>query len=235
MQLTCNVCQAPLRAEDVSFALAVAKCHTCNALYDLSGRKAPAPAAPPRERPKLRPKPPLPPRLRMAELDGTTTLSWPWFHEGHTLLIAICIAWIAIPSLLYTYGFEKGHAPLIATLALWLFLLTGAILVYAALTGILNSTRIEVSRGGLHIQHGPLPWHPNVTRNGRELTQLYGKELSNTRYQLLALDREGREVLLMDHLESKEQTLYLEQILERELGIEDTAVEGELAPRSTAT
>jgi hypothetical protein len=39
MQLSCEVCHTPLRAEDVRLDLAVAKCFSCNAVYDLSGRK----------------------------------------------------------------------------------------------------------------------------------------------------------------------------------------------------
>jgi hypothetical protein len=234
MRLHCEVCHVPLRTEDVSFDLSMAKCHACNAVYDLSGRKARGLAAGPRERPPLRPKPALPERFRVEELDGTTTLSWRWFHVGYALLTGLCIAWIVIPVLLYATWFEEGSAPFIATLALWLFLGSGALLAYMVLTGFLNTTRIEVSRGGLRIQHGPLPWFSNVTRPGRELTQLYGQEVKgkhHTYYKLLALDREGREVLLLDHLENKEQALYLEQTLERGLGIEDGPVDGELAQR----
>jgi hypothetical protein len=235
MQLPCEICHAPLRAEDVSFELSMAKCHTCNAVYDLSGRKGRGLAAVPRERPSLRPKPALPESFRMEELDGTTTVAWRWFHVGYVLLALICIAWTVLPALLYASWFE-GDAPTLATVGLLLFLGTGALLAYMVLTGLVNTTRIEVSRDELRIQHGPLPWFGNVTRPGRELTQLYGQEVKGkhaTTYKLLALDREGHEVLLLEHLDNKEQVLYLEQALERGLGIEDRPVDGELAQRST--
>ncbi len=56
MQLTCEVCHSALRAEDVRLDLAVAKCHSCNAVYDLSGRKG-AGHGRPAERPSLRSAP----------------------------------------------------------------------------------------------------------------------------------------------------------------------------------
>jgi hypothetical protein len=98
-----------------------------------------------------------------------------------------------------------------------------------------------VSRNSLSIRHGPLPWTGNRQMSGRELTQLYGVENSRTSkgsttytYDLLALDREGRTIKLISGLTDKDQVLYLEQTLERRLGIEDAPVDGEVAKRTSA-
>jgi len=74
-----------------------------------------------------------------------------------------------------------------------------------------------------------------------QLTQLYGEETAKTNkgnttytYNLFALDREGRKVKLLSNLTDKDQVLYLEQSLERRLGIEDAPVDGEIAVRTPA-
>ena len=53
-------------------------------------------------------------------------------------------------------------------------------------------------------------------------------------YNLFALDRKGRKVKLITGLMEKDQVLYLEQALERRLGIEDAPVDGGLATRTSA-
>jgi hypothetical protein len=100
---------------------------------------------------------------------------------------------------------------------------------------LLNTTRIEASRGGLRIQHGPVPWFGNITLAGRELAQLFVRKSESQKlipYKLLALDRKGREVMVLDHFDTEEQALFAERALERVLDIEDKPVEGELAPHS---
>ena len=61
MQLSCEVCHSPLRAEDVRLDLAVAKCHACNAVYDLSGRPLAADV-------------PLPPGSRLLDAEDPSRL-----------------------------------------------------------------------------------------------------------------------------------------------------------------
>lgn len=77
------------------------------------------------------------------------------------------------------------------------------------------------------------------TLPGRELTQLYGQEIRGNKgrvsYSLFALDKQGRKEKLLSNLDDKDQVLYLEQALERRLGIEDSPVDGELAPLPLAS
>lgn len=241
MQLTCEVCHAPLRSEDVRLDLAVAKCHACNAVYDLSGRKARGLTVAPPEKPKLvRAKAPLPTRFHIEDGDGTTHITWRWFTPTHLFMLLFCIVWDGF--LVVWYGIAlTANAPLVMSLFPLIHVAVGVGLTYSTLTGLLNRTTIEVSRNRLTIRHGPLPWVGNRSVGGREFTQLYGEETSKTNkgsttysYNLLALDREGRKVKLLGGLTEKDQVLYLEQTLERRLGIEDAPVDGEIAARTPA-
>ncbi|MDY7230752.1 hypothetical protein [Hyalangium rubrum] len=242
MQLSCEVCHSPLRAEDVRLDLAVAKCHACNAVYDLSGRKARGLSAQRPEKLPLRPKVALPSNFRVEEDGPTTRISWRWFNPlTHLFLAFFCIAWDGFLVVWYGIALNMEDKPIIMILFPIAHVAVGVGLTYSTLTGFVNRTRIEVNRDQLTIRHGPLPWRGNQDLPGRQLTQLYGEEVARTNkgsttysYDLLALDREGRKVKLLSGLTEKDQVLYLEQTLERKLGIEDAAVDGELARRTHA-
>lgn len=239
MQLHCEVCRSPLRAEDVRLDIAVAKCHACNAVYDLSGRKARGLEVP-ASRPKLqRAKAALPARFEVED-DGTTTrISWRWFTLRTLALAAFCVFWDGFLIVWYGAALSSPKTPVMAVLFPLLHVGAGAGLTYTVLTGFINRTRVEVNRALLTIRHGPLPWVGNRVLPGRSLAQLYGEEVTSksrngtsVTYSLFALDREGRKVKLLSGLEEKDQVLYLEQTLERRLGIEDVPVDGEVATRT---
>ncbi|ADO72726.1 hypothetical protein [Stigmatella aurantiaca] len=242
MQLACEVCRAPLRPEDVRLDIAVAKCHACNAVYDLSGRKARGLTVPAQDKPRLvRAKAPLPPKFRVDD-DGTRTcVSWRWFTFGHVFLIFFCIAWDSFLFTWYGIALSAENTPLIAVLFPVAHVAVGVGLSYYTLAGLVNRTKIEVSRDRLTIRHGPLPWRGNLNVLGRRFTQLYGVETVASNkgrdtftYELIGMERSGRAVKLLTGLTEKDHVLYLEQILERRLGIEDAPVDGEIATRVPA-
>lgn len=242
MQLACEVCHAPLRPEDVRLDLAVAKCHSCNAVYDLSGRKARGLTVQEADRPKLvRPKAPLPEKFQVEEDPGVTRISWRWFTFVHVFLIFFCIAWDGFLLFWYSLAFTMKDAPIIMIIFPVAHVAVGVGLTYYTLTGLVNRTRIEVSREQLTIRHGPLPWPGNREVPGRQFSQIYGVENIRTNkgqqtitYDLLAVERGGKTVKLLSGLTDKDQVLYLEQTLEKRLGIEDAPVDGEVATRTSA-
>jgi hypothetical protein len=244
MQMSCEVCHSPLQADDVRLDLAVAKCHSCNAVYDLSGRKARGVVIQPEVKQALRPKAALPPRFKVEEDTTTTRIVWRWFNPvNHLFLLFFCVAWNSFLLVWYGMAFTVGKDGDPVSLIMVIFpighVAVGVGLTYYMLTGFLNRTRIEVSRNQLTIRHGPLPWRGNQDLPGRQLTQLYGEEVTSRgknsvtiTYDLHAVDREGRKVKLLSGLTEKDQVLYLEQTLERRLGIEDAPVAGEIASRT---
>ncbi|QRN96083.1 hypothetical protein JRI60_44830 [Archangium violaceum] len=238
MQLECEACHSPLRAEDVRFDLALAKCHACDAVHDLTGRKARELAPTSRERRPIRPRAALPERIQVEEDGQSTVLTWRWFKKHHLLMACFCVFWDGMLFNMYRAMLEKGNVSLVELLFPMMHVGAGVFLTYSTLAGFLNRTRIEASRDELHIQHGPLPWPGNRTLSARQLTQLYATEVRGNKgsvsYTLLALDRRGHKVELLSGLDDKDQVLYLEQTLERRLGIEDDPVDGELGTRDHA-
>ena len=235
MQLACEVCHAPLDPDDVRMDLAVARCQSCNALYDLSGRKGRGRSSQAPEKPRrVRAQAPLPSHFKIEESDGVTRIRWRWFNFVHVLMLVFCICWDGA----LVMGFNSG---LRVSSFILIHVTVGVLLTYCTLAGWVNQTAVEVSRNRLTVRHGPLPWPGNRDVPGRQLTQLYGEEIVKTNkgsksysYDLMALDREGRKIKLLKGLLEKEQVLYLEQTLERRLGIEDAPVDGEFFVRNPA-
>jgi hypothetical protein len=179
--------------------------------------------------PETRPQVALPKDFRLEQDGQRTTVSWRWFKWNSLILVVF--------SALFTGYLVLEHSRLHIFELLTHIPMTG-FLIYVTLMSMLNTSRLEVSGGELRIQHGPFPFW-NITRDrtvsGREISQLYGQEMRGSKgkitYSLFALDSEGRKHELAFWLEDKNQVLYLEQTLERLLGLEDKPVEGEAAPR----
>ncbi len=236
--LHCPVCGSTIPGENVDLDLAIARCPTCRSVYDLMGRKAP-PRAPADPVPAPRPKVALPSKFEVDDrgYDGMR-VSWRWFSPKHIGALVFCIAWDSF--LLFWYGIAlTADAPWIMIVFPIAHVAVGVGMTYATLAGFVNRTDVEVSRARLSIRHGPIPWLGNLDVSGRELTQLYsteeinrGKNGTTTTYTLNAIDRSGVKRKLLKGLTEIEQVLWLEQALERHLGIEDRPVEGELARRS---
>jgi hypothetical protein len=246
MRLHCEACQAALRAEDVRFDLALAKCHMCGAVYDFASRQTRgAPTEAPRGLAPIRPRAARPVRLHEEENDQGTVLSWRWFGAKHVFTALGCLIWDGVV-LVFLSMVLMSRAPLVSLLFILPHLSAGLFLTYRSLAGLLNTTRVEVRQRELTIRHGPLPWPGNRTVSGHELTQLYCQKgrvkvwgnikfvlpsSGNESYSLLAIDRQGRQVKLLSGIEDMDMVLYLELALERRLGIEDSPVAGELAER----
>ena len=230
MRLDCPSCQTPLRARDVRVDLALATCHACGEVHDLSERKASASTAPTKlPRPRIK----LPRSVQLELSDAGARISWRWWSFKSLFMAFFCLAWDGFLLMWYGIALNAKNAPVVMLVFPLLHVAVGVGLTYATLAGFLNRTRLEVSRDLLTIRHGPLPWGGNQTLSGRQLKQLYVEEVTRTNknstqvsYNVTALDRQGQKVKLLAGLEDKDHALFLEQELERHLGIEDAPVRG---------
>ncbi len=230
MRLDCPSCHTPLSAKDVRLDLALATCHACGAVHDLSERKASS-SVPPAKMPRPRIKPPR--RFQLETSDANTRISWRWWSPKYLFMAFFCLAWDGFLVFWYGTAFHTKNAPFMMLVFPLLHVAVGVGLTYSTLAGLLNRTRLEVSRDLLTIHHGPLPWRGNQTLDGRQLKQLYVEQSVRTlksnaqvNYHVMALDQEGHKVKLLSNLEDKDHALFLEQELERHLGIEDAPVRG---------
>ncbi len=106
---------------------------------------------------------------------------------------------------------------------------------YFALADTLNTTRVESSPRSVIVRHGPIPIAGNLSIPRDSLRQLYcvERERRSTQgtpvsYDLQAIMADGLSMTLIKGLPNAEQALYLEQEIERCMGITDELVRSEL-------
>jgi hypothetical protein len=87
----------------------------------------------------------------------------------------------------------------------------------------------------LEISHKPIPWLGNKRLKSAELKQIYVKEKikrnnnnTSVTYEVRAILLNGKSIKIISGLPNSEQALYVEQEIERYIGIEDVKVKGEV-------
>jgi hypothetical protein len=241
MKLTCPSCGATVPASDVNIQQAIAKCSRCDSVFRIDQQLPTLKSSP--DQPAV----PLPPKFRVEDLGTELTISWSWFTPSIFFLLFFCIFWdgflIAWYSIVLGVGvFGMGNAgpaggipALLMALFPILHVAVGVGLTYFVIASFVNRTRVRVDRGELSIHHGPIPFPGNKILSTANLTQFYCTEtVSNRRrgysvsYDLNAVQADGTKVKLLTGLTELEQALYLEQRLEKFLGIENERVPGEV-------
>jgi hypothetical protein len=175
----------------------------------------------------------LPPRIQLTCTGAALTIEYRW---GGPLALGYFIAAVALVAVLagLVYVSESTSQQVQFTFGLSLMVL-GA---YASLGKAINRTTLTVTRGTLRYRHGPLPWSGNRTLPVAAIEQLYcwakerrargGGEREVRHYQVHALLRDGTRFRLLRLLDQLEQAQYVEQQIERYLGISDAPVDGEV-------
>jgi hypothetical protein len=217
--LTCPTCHGAIDAHDVHVELGIANCRTCRGVLDLRSRSEPRPPAP------------LPERFVVDDNLERLQIRWRWFTARHLSRLFVALVWNGF---LFLWCTNAAPASLMSWLPFGLAALNIGF-VYTTLAGFCNSTRVWVDGAQLRIEHGPLPSRGNRRLAGSELKQLFSERRESTSkrggdptYQVSAVLRDDRKLVLLRGLSSADQALYLEQAIEKRLGIADKPVAGEL-------
>lgn len=224
VEMKCRNCGSPLKPEDISAQLAAARCHHCNSLFALpvasGGRVIP------------RPEVALPRGMKIEErMDGLYIIRrWLDARAWATLFFAVVwngfmIAWNAI---------SLSQGIWIMSVFGLLHTAVGLFLIYSVLGMFLNSTTVKAGYGEIETRIGPIPWKGNKTLPRHDIEQLYctekvsrSKNGSSLAYNVEAVLKGNRRETLVHDLTHHDQALYIEQQLERHLGIADVPVAGE--------
>jgi hypothetical protein len=159
---------------------------------------------------------------------------WRWFNFQYLFLLGFCVVWDGFLVGWYSMAFHAqwGWAALIPVLFPIMHVAVGVGLTYGALAGLFNSTEVRVDGGMVTVRHGPVPWK-GARLEVAKIEQLYVRDRgakqrsspTDMRYDLCALV-EGTAVKVM-RLDTLEQGRFLEQAIERRLGIVPRRVAGE--------
>jgi hypothetical protein len=107
-------------------------------------------------------------------------------------------------------------------------LAVGIYVAYGALAGILNTTTVRVSPIRIDVFHTPIS-ASNRTFNVEEIRQVYTKQRvggrnNSANYEIRVITTGGKDAKLLGGLSLSEQAMFIEQEVERFLGIPDQEV-----------
>jgi hypothetical protein len=170
----------------------------------------------------------LPEKISITREFDSMTIIRSWFGWEVTFITLFAVIWngIIIKDYLNIEGSESLP---------WIHILAGVAVSYYAITGWFNKTDIKVTKQYIDISHKPLPWIGNKKIDSNDIKQLYGKEKisrsnnsSSVTYEVHVIMNSGNDTKLLSGLASSEQALYIEQEIEKYLGIKNKPVRGEL-------
>ena len=237
LAIACIVCSKTIPADDVHLDTRLAKCRSCNAVFEFERQvRAHTP----------RPPVPLPRNMTLADGPSSLTIVRKWKFTSMTgFLLVFAGFWnvvvlIFVVALILVPGPKwEGTDKSVPLAFMWLFL-TPFILVgfgsgYSALALLLNRTRIAIEGKRLEIIHQPIRWRGNHRLDTKQIAQLfcteYAEHQSNGtpvyRMCVNALMTDGARIELVKGLEDAGQAFFLEQQIERHLGIENRPVDRE--------
>ena len=231
--VACPSCGTMLRDQDLSLQTLSGRCPTCDALVDL---RAAAPAPGSGQANARAPIPvPLPANVHVEARGRDLVIVRRWFSWVYLFLAFFCVIWNSF--LVFFYGILiASDAPLPFLLFPALHAAVGAFLTYMTLAGFVNRTTFTVERDHLAVRHGPLPWRGNRDVSTTSLLQLFCTEQvsrsrngTTIRYSVEAVLTDGGHLKLATGLDAREQALFIEQALEKHLGIQDRPVRSEMA------
>ena len=229
--LVCRSCGASLDAERLDRRLSVITCAHCGTLHELP-RPTPAPAAGdgPGTRPAGPPERPaaaLPERFEVGRPDGGLLVTWPKGRKsGAIALAAFAAIWGGVT--------VAGGAWFLAPLSL--------VFLYVAAVRAFNRTSLSVDAESIRVRQGPIPaggakrvaradveqlWVSEHVSRVREGGDRNARVRERRSYRVTASLRGERSVRLVGGLGAPGQALWLEQEIERTLGLRDRAVAGE--------
>ncbi|MBN1872701.1 MAG: hypothetical protein JXA33_00600 [Anaerolineae bacterium] len=232
--LSCKNCHAPIKNEDIHWDLAMAHCAHCGTVFSLQNLVPRIPSENGATISHERAPVPMPKKIQIFNTGETFQITYRWFGPQFIFLIIFAVFWNGFMLMWHSIALTSGNW----TMSLFglLHTMIGLAVAYYTLVGLLNTTTVWIQAGILGVHHHPLPWPGNKQVMASDIEQIYCKEkVSHSRkggthysYEVYAALRNTDKEKLLGGLGEPEQALYIEQELERYLGIRDRPVRGEL-------
>ncbi|MAF10059.1 hypothetical protein CMK11_06360 [Candidatus Poribacteria bacterium] len=227
VQIHCRSCGSEIAADDMNLERAIAKCAACN---DVFGFSDPLEAGG-NERPPV----PMPRNTRVEREGADLVITWRWFKLLYLAAVVFAIVWNAGVMGLWRTALSPGTS-LVGRLSVLPFVAAGAFVAYVALTGLLNSTRLTANSDALTVRHGPIPAPGGRTIPTSDIEQLFCTERVRrsrnanavTTYRVRVTLKDRRTRTLLWALDDFDRALFIEEQIERHLGIEDRHVRGSM-------
>lgn len=174
----------------------------------------------------------MPKSITIEDSPNGMTVKRRWFSLTYIGLLFFCIFWDGFLVFWYFIAFTQS-SPLMMKIFPIIHVVVGIGITYTTIAGFLNTTRIHVNYQHLSIHHSPMPWPGNRKFEADSIEQIYCKRSNmqtNDQYTFNVLARltEGKKIKLLRGLHDEDEALYIEQELERFLGLKHRYVKGAL-------
>ncbi len=176
-----------------------------------------------------------PPSISVQKTREGLKLRRRWFQPMFLFLTLFCVAWNAFLVFWYSMAFAGG-APWIMVVFPIVHVAVGVGLNYWTLAGLFNTTTIRAERRALVVSHAPIPWRGPGSIESAGIEQLYvkceehrGQHGAHYSYSVWLVLRDKRSIPLVKGMGDPAPALYIEQQIERALGLEDRHAPGELS------
>lgn len=233
MKVKCDKCREEVASSNIDLNRNIAKCDKCGEIFNCADQldDIASYGLSTHSRSEI----PLPQNVKIEHTLGGLLITRRWMEPALFGLLLFCIFWDGFMITWYTIAIVQKEWGMAAFGTL--HALVGIGLTYGLVCGFVNRTEIHVTQGKLQIDHLPLPLPMFKTREvvTSQIAQLYtkrnisrGDDTTNISYALRMKTTDGKDVKLIEHLSEQDHGLYIEQQIERYLGISDTPVGGEV-------
>jgi hypothetical protein len=218
----CSSCQAVIAPANIDRQRELATCGQCGRLIDLRQQPAAPGVAPDSSgQPRARASVMLPDGMSVTTTATEVVIRRRWLRPKHWFLLLLFASAAAY----------VGHLWATVGASAWLVVATlfAVSFNYNLLSMFVNGTAVIAGAHGVQVQHGPLPspFAFKAAVKKSEIEQLYSAK-HGALFSVQAKVKSGETLRLVAPLITAEQALFIEQQLERTLGLVDFAVEGEL-------
>lgn len=231
MHLNCPDCRAPIFSDDVDLVKTIAKCKSCNNIFEFSEKFGNTDELPGRYRKELV----IPPGIEVLHLMSELEIIIKWRKSAKTFILFFAFFWNAFMAVFISIAaFAGSGIMLIASIP---FVLVGIYLLYASVGYLINTSYITVDEDRLSVVHKPINFLIQKDHHyaPEDIKQLYvdkykvGKknEQNVYAYRVELVLKNGKQKTLVKELHSVEYARYIEQEIEFYLKIKDRPVEGE--------
>ena len=150
MRLNCPECNTPIFADDINLVKTIAKCKSCNNLFDFNNIFADPKTFPTRYRKEIV----IPPGIEVLHLMSELEIMIKWRRSAKTFTLFFALFWNVFIGAMSIFMLALGE--IFPILFLIPFLLVGVYLIYASLGYALNTSYITVDDQRLSVTHKPI-------------------------------------------------------------------------------
>lgn len=174
----------------------------------------------------------IPDGFEVDEGGATLRIEWRWPRLAALALAIFAVAWNGFLVTWYVGVAGQDNLPVGMLILPIAHVAVGLTLPYVALVFLVNTVFVEVGLGTLTVRHRPLPFPGNRTLNAADIQQLFCVERKGRKgdvtYDVMVQRASGQETRVVTGLRTDREARFVEQRIERYLGLADRSIDGEL-------